>query len=88
MKRTKEEKRLAVLVHNAAFEQAKEDARLIPAPAELFLSDVGPRGTTTPEEAETIAKEYLGARAFVPVELTPKEVQEFNEGWAEKFQPA
>lgn len=25
MKRTKEEKRLAVLIHNAAFEQAKDD---------------------------------------------------------------
>lgn len=36
MKRTKEEKRLAVLIHNAAFEQAKED-QLVDAPAENFV---------------------------------------------------
>ena len=36
MKRSKDEKRLAVLIHNAAFEQAKED-QLVPAPAENFV---------------------------------------------------
>lgn len=51
MKRTKEEKRLAVLIHNAAFEQAKAD-QLVPAPAENFV-----------RTAEEIEADYLAYEA-------------------------
>lgn len=57
MKRSKAEKRLAVLVHNAAFEQAKEDQ------ANAMLStDAGPRGQTTVEEAEQLGELLFGKK--------------------------